>query len=80
MTVDVSDSTVKSYQTARLKESAAPKSINEEVGFLLRILGEQGDFIRAEMRRRKTLKLKVGRQIAKAFTREETAAMLAHAK
>jgi len=35
---------VTAFQTARLKEKAASKSINEETGFLLRLLGEQGDF------------------------------------
>ena len=38
MVVDVADVTLKEYQTARLKEKASPKSINEETGFLLRIL------------------------------------------
>ena len=32
LVVDVAERTAKSYQTARLKESAAPKTINEEVG------------------------------------------------
>src|SRR5580704_6776391 len=40
MVVDLTDKTVTGYQTKRLKEGAAPKSINEEVGFLLRLLGE----------------------------------------
>jgi len=80
MTVDFSSKTVTEYQTARLKESAASKSINDEVGFLLRILGEQGDFIRAKLRRERTLKLKAGRQVSKAYTPEEKAAMLAGAK
>jgi hypothetical protein len=47
MAVDVTDKTVKIYQTARLKEKEAPKTINEEVGFLLRLLGEAGEPIRA---------------------------------
>src|SRR5277367_6608202 len=34
MAVDVTEHTVTTYQTARLKEKAAPKTINEEVGFL----------------------------------------------
>src|SRR5262249_5934380 len=58
MQVDISDETVRRYQTTRLREGAAPKSINEEVGFLLRLLKERGDAIRAKMRREKTLKLK----------------------
>src|ERR1035437_2634586 len=41
MVADVGDTPVKDYQTARLKEKAAPKSINEEVGFLLRMLEDQ---------------------------------------
>src|SRR5580658_9826489 len=61
MAVDITDKTVTAYQTTRLKEGAAPKTINEEVGFLLRLLGEAGDGIRARLRRRKTLKLAVRR-------------------
>jgi len=80
MSFDVTDKTVKAYQTARLKENAAPKTINEEVGFLLRLLGEAGDVIRARLRRRKTLKLAVPRGPGKAYTTEEKAAMLAAAK
>jgi hypothetical protein len=52
MLVDFCDGTVTTYQAARLKEQASPKSINEEVGFLLRILGERGDAKQAEVRLR----------------------------
>jgi hypothetical protein len=37
--VDFSEVVVTKYQNDRLEEGAAPKTINEEVGFLLRILG-----------------------------------------
>ena len=80
MVVDVSDKTVNSYQTTRLKEGAAPKTINEEVGFILRMLGEAGDVIRARLRRRKTLKLPVSRGPGKAYSQEEKDAMLAAAR
>ncbi len=80
MVVEITDTTVKEYQTARLKEKASPKSINEEVGFLLRVLEEQGDAIRSKMRRLKTLKLSVRNQIAKAFTDTEAAALLDEAR
>src|SRR5262249_7169052 len=60
MQVDVSDETVAQYQSTRLKEGASPKSINEEVGFLLRLLKERGDAIRLKMRREHTLKLRTG--------------------
>jgi integrase len=79
MVVDVGDAAVTDYQTARLKEKAAPKSINEEVGFLLRMLGDQGDAIRIRLKRRKALKLSVGRRISRAFAPEEKAALLAAA-
>jgi integrase len=80
MAVDVTEQTVTTYQTTRLKEGAAPKTINEEVGFLLRLLSEAGDVIRTRLRRRKALKLAVRRGPGKAYTREEKAAMLAAAK
>ena len=38
--VDVTEKTVKAYQSTSLEEKAAPKAINEEVGFLFRVLGE----------------------------------------
>jgi integrase len=80
MVVDITERTVTDYQTTRLKETAAPKSINEEVGFLLRLLGEAGDIIRMRLRRRKALKLAVPRGPGKAYTPEEKAVMLAVAK
>jgi integrase len=80
MAVDVTDKTVKNYQTARLKEKAAPKTINEEVGFLLRLLGEAGEPIRARLRRQKALKLAIRERVGKAYTPEEKVALLAAAR
>jgi integrase len=80
MAVDVTDKSVKSYQTARLKEQAAPKTINEEVGFLLRLLGIGGDAIRARLRRQRTLKLAVRHQVGKAYSPEEKVRLLEVAK
>ena len=71
MLVDISDHVVKGYQAARLKESAAPKTINEEVGFLLRLLGENGELIRARLRRTKALKLAVPQSPGGAFSERE---------
>jgi integrase len=67
MLVDLDCKAVEVYQTARLKEGAAPKTVNEEVGFLLRVLEVRGDAIRVKMRREKTLKLKVRVTTGKAF-------------
>ena len=74
--VDFSEDTIKAYQSARLTEGAAPKTVNEEVGVLLRLLGDPGEAIRAKMRRRKTLKLAVSNNIGKAFSDEEKEALL----
>jgi hypothetical protein len=76
MAVDITEKTVKAYQTARLKEGSAPKTINEEVGFLLRLLGEAGDIIRVRLRRQKSLKLAVRQQVGKAYSPEEKDALL----
>jgi integrase len=80
MAVDVTEKTVSAYQTSRLKEKAAPKTINEEVGFLLRLLGDSGDIIRTRLRRRKALRLAVPRGPGKAYTPEQKGAMLDAAK
>jgi integrase len=80
MFVDCNEATVTSYQNARLQEGAAPKTINEEVGFLLRILDELGDILRVRLRKRKLLKLKIGKSIGKAYTEEEKLRMLEAAK
>jgi integrase len=80
MVVDVTEQTVTAYQTTRIKEAAAPKAINEEVGFFLRLLGEAGDVIRIRLRRRKALKLAVPHGPGKAYPPEEKTAMLAAAK
>lgn len=79
LVVDVSVDTVKQYQVARLKENASPKSINEEVGFLLRVLGERGDAIRWALRRQKNLKLRVLQSAGKVYSEKQKADLLAAA-
>jgi|SRR5579862_6205678 len=79
MAVDFSETVVTKYQNDRLEEGAAPKTINEEVGFLLRILGEPGDIIRVRLRKKKMLKLRVRQRIGKAYTEEEKQRMLQEA-
>lgn len=80
MIVDITENTVNDYQTMRLKETAAPKTINEEVGFLLRLLGDSGDVLRARLRRRKALQLAVPRGPGKAYSPEEKATLLEEAR
>jgi len=79
MLVDFNEATVVLYQNARLGEKASPKSVNEEVGFLLRILGDPGDLMRLRLRKRKMLKLKVRQTVGRAFTPDEKDRMLEEA-
>jgi integrase len=80
MLVDLTEAGVIGYQNDRLDEQAAPKSVNEEVGFLLRIMGEPGDVLRARLRKKKMLKLKVRRTVGKAYSIEEKDRMLEEAR
>ena len=81
MTVDVVDRTIVKYQTDRLTEGAAPKTINEEIGFLLRLLPvAHAGAIRAQLKQQKRLKLKVDKRIGKAYSDEEKEGLLAAAK
>jgi len=70
--VDIDEAAVLSYQSSRLKELAAPKSVNEEVRFLLTMMEQQGDVIRASLRKKKKLKLPTRRKIGKAYDADET--------
>jgi integrase len=79
MLVDMNEPSVIKYQNDRLIENAAPKTVNEEIGFLLRIMGDLGDMLRARLKKKKKLKLKVRNDIGKAYTAEEKGRMLAEA-
>jgi integrase len=80
MLVDFNEAAVIKYQNDRLDEETAPKTINEKVGFLLRILGEPGDILRVRLRKRKMLKLKVRNSIGKAYSESEKEQMLQEAR
>ncbi len=80
LVVDIDEAAVLRYQEDRLREKAAPKSINEEVRFLLKMLGDSGEVIRAHLREKKQLKLAVGKRIGKAFDSDETESLTAMAK
>ena len=80
MSVDVMEHTVVRYQSSRLKENVSPKSINEEVGFLLRVLGDAGELIRVRLRKTKALKLKIIADVGKPWSPEEIARLLAEAR
>jgi len=63
MLVDMNEATLIKYQNDRLTESAEPKTVNEEVGFLLRIMGDLGDLVRVRLKKKKKFKLKVRNDI-----------------
>jgi integrase len=81
MPVDVSDKTVTKYQIDRIKENAAPKTINEEVGFFLRLLPlTHAGALRAQLKQQKNLKLKLTTRIGKAYSDQEKAQILEAAR
>jgi integrase len=79
LVVEITPTVVKGYQTARLAEKAGPKTINNEVLLLLRLCGDQGDLIRARLRREKAMKLATPPSPGRAYTADEKARMLAEA-
>ena len=62
-----------------MTEKAGPKTINDEVLLLLRLCGDQGDLIRARLRRENALKLKTPPSPGRAYSADEKARMLAEA-
>jgi integrase len=72
----ISDGVISDYQLARLAQKAAPATINQEVGILLRIMGERGDLLRSRLRRKRKLNLAVTEQPGKAFEVAEKDRML----
>jgi integrase len=80
LVVDIDEAAVLAYQESRLRENAAPKSINEEVRFLLKMVGDPGELIRVRLKKNKQLKLAVGKRIGKAFDSDETERLIERAK
>ncbi len=71
MLIEITDTVVEAYQLARLKEGAANKTINEEVGELLRIMGDAGDVVRLKLKKAKKLRLRQRADCGRALTPEE---------
>ena len=75
LVVEITPMVVKRYQGDRLAENAGQKTSNDEVLLLLRLFGDQGDLIRAKLRREKSLKLKTPPSPGRAYTADEKARM-----
>jgi integrase len=71
MLVEITADTVKAYQKARLEGKAASKCVNEETMVLLRLMEEQGDVLRARLRREGALRLAYTPEKGKALSVEE---------
>jgi integrase len=80
MLIQITEHTVIAYQHARLKEGAAGKTINEEVGELFRIMEDLGEAIRAKLKRAKKLKLPEREDVGRALTSDEEKKILTHAQ
>jgi integrase len=80
LVVEITPTVVKGYQTTRLAEKAGPKTINDEVLLLLRLCGDQGDLIRAKLRRENAMKLALPPSPGRAYTADEKARMLTEAQ
>ena len=80
LVVEITPKVVKRYQTSRLKEKAGAKTINDEVMLLIRLCGDQGELIRATLRREKALKLALPPSPGRPYSAEEKARMLEEAK
>jgi integrase len=80
LVVEITPNVVKRYQVQRLNEKAGPKTVNDEVQFLLRLCGEQGALIRAALRRDKALKLPLPPSPGRPYSAKEKARMLEEAQ
>jgi len=80
MIIEITDSVVEAYQLARMKEGAAGKTINEEVGELLRIMGDPGDVVRLKLKKAKKLRLRQRVDCGRALTCEEEHRILCAAR
>ena len=79
LAAEITPTVVNRYRTDRLSEKAGPKTINDEVLLQLRLVGDQGDLIRAKLRREKAMKLALPPSPGSAYTADEEAPMLAEA-
>jgi integrase len=80
LVVEISPKVVKGYQAARLREMASPKTINDEVQLLIRLCGDQGELIRATLRRDKALTLPLPPSPGRPFSSDEKTRMLEEAQ
>lgn len=51
--LEAGEQSITEFQDLRLQQKAAPKTINEEVGFLLRLIGDMDDAARVRLRSEK---------------------------
>jgi integrase len=80
MIIEIDEDSVRNYQEARLRENAAGKTINEEVGELFRIMGKSGRLVRLALRESKNLKLEERSDCGTPLEPDEERRLLSAAK
>ena len=80
MIIEIDEDEVERYQNLRLKEGAAGKTINEEVGELFRIMGKPGRVIRLALKEEKKLRLPQREDCGIALEVEEERRLLSAAR
>ncbi len=63
-----------------MREKAGPKTINDEVQLLIRLCGDQGELVRASLRRDKALKLALPPSPGRPYSSSEKTRMLEEAQ
>jgi integrase len=80
MLIEITPDIIAAYQAIRLKEGALGSTINAEVMFALRLMGEIGDAVRLRLKRERRIRLPKNKNCGKALTPEEEAALLQAAR
>jgi integrase len=79
LVVEITPTVVKRYQTDRLAAKAGPKTIQRRGAAAVAAVRDQGDLIRAKLRREKAMKRALPPSPGRAHTADEKARMLAEA-
>ena len=80
MLIEITPDIIAEYQGIRLKEGALGSTINAEVMFALRLMGEIGDAVRLKLKRERRIRLPKNKNSGTALMQEEEAALLQAAR
>ena len=80
MLIEITPDIIAEYQGMVLKEGALGSTINAEVMFALRLMGEIGDAVRLKLKRERRIRLPKNKNSGTALMQEEEAALLQAAR